>query len=59
MGEIEQALLELVEVLEDREERPFTRIIVEPNGDIEVNARVIFRGDTHPTVFFVSRQAVQ
>jgi hypothetical protein len=55
VDEVQEALLRLVEVLENGEERAFVRCIVEPNGTHEVNARVIFRGDTHPTVYFVER----
>jgi hypothetical protein len=45
-------LVRLVAACEDTYGRTPLRIIVEPGGEVEVSARVGFRGETHPEVLY-------
>jgi hypothetical protein len=53
---VEELLVELVEELEDELGQTPERIIVEPLGKAEVNARVGLRGETHPRTYWTSRR---
>lgn len=33
------------------------RIVIEPNGDLEVNVRVAVRGETHPLAFHKRKES--
>jgi hypothetical protein len=49
----------LVAACEDDSGSTPQRIIIEPNGEIEVNVRVGYRDQTHPEVYFRPRRKVK
>lgn len=55
MDDVNRLLLRLVEACEEDTGRTPERITIEPNGKTEVNARVRYREEDHPVVYFQSR----
>jgi hypothetical protein len=53
---LEELVVRLVEACEDNYGSTPQRIVVEPNGRIEVNARVAYRQQTHPWVIHTRRE---
>ena len=56
MKDLKAAMLRLVEACEEYYGTTPERIVVEPNGAIEVNGRVGLREERHPEVIFVTRR---
>jgi uncharacterized Zn-finger protein len=50
--ETDQVLKQVVKVFKNDVGRMPQRIVIEPNGEVEVNCRVGVRGQTHPRVYF-------
>jgi hypothetical protein len=59
VADIPQIMQRLVEACEKELGHTPVRIVVEPNGQLEVNGRVALRGETHPHVFFRRRKGEQ